>query len=92
MIVGGGPKQTLKTISNMRGYYSTKLSNDLNKTVTVLTLVTIFLSIPTLISSVYGMNIPLPMQGSGNILPILGGITLGICAVFLIILKRKKIL
>jgi len=85
-------KQTLKTISNMRGYYSTKLSNDLNKTVTVLTIATIFLSIPTLISSIYGMNIPLPMQSSNLILPILGGIAVLICSIFLFVLKKKKLM
>jgi magnesium transporter len=44
-------KQTLNTIANMRNYYSTKLSNDLNKNVNALTLVMIFISIPTLISA-----------------------------------------
>lgn len=85
-------KQTLKTISNMRNYYSTKVQNDLNKTVTILTLVTIFISIPTLISSIYGMNINLPMQSSKNILYILGGIAFGICGLFAIFLKKKNIL
>jgi magnesium transporter len=85
-------KQTLRTISNMRNYYSTKLSNDLNKTVTVLTLVTIFLSIPTLISSIYGMNIPLPMQSSNSAILILAAIALVICGGFLIVLRRKKII
>lgn len=85
-------KQTLKTISNMRTYYSTKVSNDLNKTVTALTLVTIFISIPTLISSIYGMNIPLPMQNSSSILYILGGIAISICGLFAFLLKKSKIL
>lgn len=85
-------KQTLKTISNMRTYYSTKLSNDLNKTVSLLTLVTIFISIPTLLTSFYGMNVNLPMQNSVNVLPILGGIVLAIFIVFGLILKRKKII
>jgi magnesium transporter len=85
-------KQTLKTISNMRTFYSTKLSNDLNKTVSLLTLVTIFISIPTLLTSFYGMNVSLPLQDSSNIIPILGGITLGIFAVFALILKKKNII
>lgn len=85
-------KQTLRTISNMRTYYSTKVSNDLNKTVTVLTLVTIFISIPTLISSIYGMNVPLPMQNSSSILYILGAFAVGICGIFVVFLRRKKIL
>ncbi|MBT4377077.1 magnesium transporter CorA family protein [archaeon] len=85
-------KQTLKTISNMRTYYSTKLSNDLNKTVSLLTLVTIFISIPTLISSIYGMNIDLPLQGSPKILLVLLGVAIVICGLFVVLLKRKKII
>ena len=84
-------KQTSKAISNMRNYYSTKLSNDLNRTVTVLTIATIFISIPTLISGIYGMNIALPFQNFKYIFPSLMGIAFGIGAIFLIILKGKKI-
>lgn len=85
-------KQTLKTISNMRNYYSSKLSNDLNKTVTTLTLVTIFLSIPTLISSVYGMNVPLPFQNSPATPIYLLGIAIVLCIGFLRILYKKKVI
>jgi len=56
-------KSTLKTISNMRDYYSTSLSHNLNRTLQVLTFFTIFLTVPAVISSIYGMNISLPFQG-----------------------------
>lgn len=85
-------KQTLKTITNMRDYYSTKLSNDLNKTVTFLTAFTVFLSIPTLISGVYGMNVLLPMQSSPNIMFLLGGLILGIWGTMFLILKLAKLI
>ena len=85
-------KQTLKRISNMRNYYSTKLSNDLNKTVTVLTVMTIFLAIPTLISSIYGMNVSLPFQNNPNLLIGLLIVALAIGAFFFGLLKHKKIL
>jgi magnesium transporter len=85
-------KQTLKKISNTRNYYSTKLSNELNKTVTLLTLVTIFLAIPTLFSSIYGMNIPLPFQTSTKLFPILGLVLIGIFAILLIVMKRTKLI
>jgi magnesium transporter len=85
-------KQTSKRISNMRNYYSTKLSNDLNKTVTVLTVMTIFLSIPTLISSIYGMNVPLPFQDSSRLLPMLLIIASSIGVFFFGLLRHKKML
>ena len=57
-------KSSLKTISNIRDHYMILLSNKLNRVITVLTLVTIFISIPAAISGIYGMNIALPFQHS----------------------------
>lgn len=85
-------KQTLKTISNMREYYTTRLSNELNNTVKVLTIFTIFLSIPTLIASIYGMNVILPWQSSNVIYLILGGFLIGFWILMFFILKFFKIL
>jgi magnesium transporter len=81
-------EQTLKTISNMRTYYSTKLSNDLNRTVTILTIVTIFISIPTLIAGIYGMNVALPFQNTGG--AFWGIIILILIVLFLSALFLKK--
>lgn len=55
-------KSTLKTISNMRARYEIYLSNRLNKTITILTIFTVFMSIPSTISAIYGMNVALPFQ------------------------------
>jgi magnesium transporter len=41
------------------------VSNNLNSVMKILAVATIMLSIPTVIASLYGMNIPLPGQGSG---------------------------
>lgn len=46
--------------------FSTIISNNLNRTVKTLTCITIILMIPTLVASIYGMNIPLPYQESPN--------------------------
>lgn len=85
-------KYTLKSISNMRDYYSTKLSNDLNKKVTLLTIFTIFLTIPTLIAGIYGMNIVLPLQTNTGILGILGILVVGVWALMFFILKKSKVI
>ncbi|MEK6906718.1 MAG: CorA family divalent cation transporter [Nanoarchaeota archaeon] len=83
---------TIKTTSNMRNYYSTKLSNDLNRTVTALTIFTIFLAIPTLISSIYGMNIGLPNQTSPDLFIDLGIIVLGIWVVMFSVLRFLRVI
>lgn len=53
---------SIKAISNIRQAYSTILTNDLNKTMKFLAGVTILLTLPTMIASVFGMNVRLPMQ------------------------------
>jgi len=85
-------KSTLKTITNMRNYYSTQLSTNLNRIVTALTIFTIFLTIPTLVSSVYGMNINLPFQNSPNIFINLIIVVLVIWVVMFSFLKFAKII
>lgn len=85
-------KNILKSITNMRDYYSTKLSNDLNKKVTLLTIFTIFLTIPTLVSGIYGMNINLPLQNSSNIFMILCFLVIGIWTLMFFILKKFKVI
>jgi magnesium transporter len=44
--------------------FSSVISNNLNLVMKILTIVTLILQIPTLVASIYGMNIVLPMQNS----------------------------
>lgn len=55
-------KNALKTIRNIREYYSIIISNKLNRTIKILTIFTIMISIPAAVSGFYGMNIKLPIQ------------------------------
>ena len=76
----------------MRDYYSTTLTNNLNRVITVLTVFTIFLTIPTVISSIYGMNIQLPQQNNQFIFLLLAGITILIWIIAFIGFKKWKII
>ncbi len=51
----------IKQVTNIREAYSTIVSNNLNKTVKVLTSVTVILTIPTIVSSFFGMNVRVPL-------------------------------
>lgn len=84
-------KNGLKSISNMRDYYSTTLTNNLNKVIGFLTVFTVFLTIPAVLSSIYGMNVSLPLQQNPNILFLLSGLVLGIWAILFFIFKKVKI-
>ena len=85
-------KSALKTISNMRDYYQTTISNNLNKILKILTIFTVFLTIPAVIGGIYGMNIQLPAQNTKNIFWVLSGLTIGIWGITLILFKKSRIL
>jgi len=57
-------KSALKTIQNLRRYYDSLVNNRLNQTLKILTIFTIFLTIPSMISGIYGMNVTLPFQNA----------------------------
>lgn len=57
-------KSILKTIQNIRGASEAMLTQNLNSTIRMLTAFTIILTIPTLIASLFGMNVPIPLQES----------------------------
>lgn len=84
--------RSLKTISNLRNYYSLVISNRLNKTITVLTVFTILISIATSISGLYGMNVNLPFQNASYIFYYILFFMGLIMLFFFIILKKKKII
>ncbi|NCN52685.1 magnesium transporter CorA family protein [Candidatus Parcubacteria bacterium] len=54
-------RSVLKTIQNIRGASEAILTQQLNSTIKMLTALTIILTIPTIVSSLYGMNVPLPL-------------------------------
>jgi len=56
----------LKTIQNVRGASEAILASNLNVTIKTLTVLTILLTIPTIVASLYGMNVPLPLMEHSN--------------------------
>jgi magnesium transporter len=57
-------RSILKTIQNIRGSIEAIMTSRLNNTLSTLTVLTILLTVPLVISSLYGMNVPLPFQTS----------------------------
>jgi len=57
-------KNNLKTIQNIRSSYTAIVTNNLNSVIKLLTSITIILTIPTILGSLYGMNVPLPFAES----------------------------
>lgn len=55
-------RSNIKNIVNLREAYSTILTNNLNRVIKLFTSITVLLTIPTIISSIYGMNVELPFD------------------------------
>lgn len=55
-------KSLLRTITNVRDSYRAVMDTRLNETMRVLTVVTLSVTIPTMISGLFGMNVDLPVD------------------------------
>jgi len=80
----------LQSIVNIREAYSTIATNNLNKIIRVLTVVTTVLAVPTLIASLYGMNVKLPIATDENAFGIVLVSSATISLILLLIFKLKK--
>ena len=72
--------------------YASIISNNLNGVMKLLTSITIILAIPTLISSLWGMNVPVPLQDHPYGFGILLLICIVVTLVTILILKKKDLL
>lgn len=72
--------------------YASIISNNLNGVMKFLTSITIILAIPTLISSLWGMNVPVPFQNHPHGFIILAGICILVTIIAVLILKRRDLL
>lgn len=95
LLIDGGQlidstKSILKTIQNIRTASEAMLTQSLNNTIRTLTAVTIVLTIPTLISSLFGMNVPLPFQNNSQAFLIVIGIIAAIAGGTIFFFTRNK--
>ncbi|MBP1928839.1 magnesium transporter [Methanolinea mesophila] len=77
-------------LSGMMDAFASVISNNLNVVMKLLTTVTIILMIPTLVASVYGMNVELPYQHSPYAFLITMAISGVLAAIGILIFWRKE--
>ncbi len=77
-------------LSDMMDAFASVISNNLNVVMKLLTTVTIILMIPTLVASIYGMNVELPYQHTPYAFLVTVAISLALSAVGIIIFWRKE--
>ncbi|MDD5645293.1 MAG: magnesium transporter CorA family protein [bacterium] len=77
-------------LSGMMDAFASVISNNLNVVLKFLTSITIILMLPTLIASIYGMNVALPFQESPHAFLITMGISVGLSIVGVALFLKKK--
>ena len=60
-------KSSLKAITNIREAYSIIMTNNLNRAIKLLTALTIIVAIPTLVTSLFGMNVRMPLSDTSSL-------------------------
>lgn len=81
---------TLKNIVGIRRAHATIATTDLNRTIRMLTALTIILTIPTIVSSFFGMNVPVPLAQSPLSFTIIVGATTIFVLLILWTFYRKR--
>ncbi len=77
-------------LSGMMDAFASVISNNLNIVMKLLTSVTIILMIPTLIASIYGMNVEIPFQHSPHAFLITIGISFILSAIGVLVFLKNK--
>jgi len=85
-------RSNIKSIINIRQAYSAISSNNLNRSIKILTIVTVMITLPNIFFSMYGMNITLPFAHEPwalfGLLAVVGLVLL----LAYVLLKRKRVI
>lgn len=76
-------------LSQMMDAFASLISNNLNDVMKILAVATIILSIPTVLASLYGMNVPLPGQNLVWSFAVIVLVSLGVSAALLFVFWRR---
>lgn len=79
-------------ITGMTGTFASIINNNVNVVMKLLTSMTILIALPTMIASIYGMNVPLPLQEVPHAFLFVMGAALSLSAIGLFVLIRWKVL
>jgi magnesium transporter len=77
-------------LTGMMGAFTSVISNNLNRVMKLLTSITICLSIPTIVASIWGMNVRVPWQEYAHGFTITIVIAFGISTLLAVVFWRKR--
>lgn len=78
-------------LGNMMGAHSSIISNNLNITIRFLTSITIILSLPILVASLYGMNVKVPFEDNPHAFWIVMLIAIGLSGIGVWFFRKKNL-
>lgn len=82
-------RSNLRSINNIRTAYSAISTNNLNRTITLLTIATVLIALPNVFFGMFGMNVQIPLQEEPWAFGAIVGFNLLIIC-FVILVARKK--
>ncbi len=85
-------RSNLKSIANIRDAYSAISANNLNRTLTILTVATILISVPSLAMGVYSLNLPLPAQHNPDTFWIIMAINITVMSTVVFVARKKRVI
>ncbi len=85
-------RSSLRSTSNIRDAYTAISSNNLNKTITLLTLATILVALPNVFFGMYGMNVKLPYQHADWAFPAIVAFNLVLIVIIVTVARKKRII
>jgi len=85
-------RSNTKSIINIRQAYSSISSNNLNRSIKILTIVTVMITLPNIFFSMYGMNIKLPYADAEWAFGALFAVVGIVLILSYIVLKRKRVI
>lgn len=80
----------LKTLTNIRQAFDAIATNNLNKTFKRLTSIAIFLTIPTIVGGLWGMNVHVPFESSPYAFMVVLGLVTGLMALVVTVFHKKR--
>lgn len=80
----------IKSIRSLRDSYQIIFTNDVNKTIKRLTAITIIFTIPTIIASMYGMNVGLPIEKNPYAFFVILSATVLVSLVSVVVFLKKR--
>lgn len=81
----------IKSIVNIREAYSSISSNNLNRTMKLLTAATVLITLPNVVYGMYGMNINLPFQDQAWAYPLIVMVSVGVSVLVFLVGRARRI-